>query len=123
MTDKTTKKTVVKASAGKQVKAAPEKAAGKGEAAAPAAAAKAAPKANAAPKAKASVSNAKADVAAAAPAAAGTATFSNAAPTSEVPADVVARKAYEIFVSEGHPHGRDQEHWFRAEAELRGVSV
>jgi hypothetical protein len=31
-----------------------------------------------------------------------------------------AQRAYEIWESEGRPHGRDQEHWARAEAELNG---
>lgn len=32
--------------------------------------------------------------------------------------DAVAQRAYEIFEREGRPHGRDVEHWLRAEAEL-----
>lgn len=34
-------------------------------------------------------------------------------------ADAVARRAYELFLSEGRPHGRHLEHWFQAESELR----
>lgn len=30
----------------------------------------------------------------------------------------VSRKAYEIWEAEGRPHGRDQEHWHRARAEV-----
>jgi len=30
----------------------------------------------------------------------------------------IARRAYEIWLNEGGPHGRDQDHWFRAEREL-----
>ena len=32
----------------------------------------------------------------------------------------VRRRAYEIYESQGRPHGRDQEHWQQAEAEVRG---
>ena len=46
----------------------------------------------------------------------------NAAPpvTSAAPrpADVAAR-AYEIWQQSGCPHGKDKEHWFQAERELR----
>jgi hypothetical protein len=31
-----------------------------------------------------------------------------------------AQRANEIWESEGRPHGRDQEHWNRAESELNG---
>ena len=30
----------------------------------------------------------------------------------------ILRRAYEIWESEGRPHGRDKLHWFLAEAEL-----
>lgn len=30
----------------------------------------------------------------------------------------VARKAYEIWEAEGRPHGKDQDHWHRASAEV-----
>jgi hypothetical protein len=30
----------------------------------------------------------------------------------------IAQRAFEIWDREGRPEGRDQEHWFRAEAEL-----
>jgi Protein of unknown function (DUF2934) len=33
-----------------------------------------------------------------------------------------AELAYRIWESEGRPHGRDQEHWARAEAEVNGGS-
>ncbi|MBU1176401.1 MAG: DUF2934 domain-containing protein [Alphaproteobacteria bacterium] len=33
--------------------------------------------------------------------------------------DQIAERAFEIWEIEGKPHGRDQEHWERAEAELR----
>lgn len=47
----------------------------------------------------------------------------NTAPPVQVqgaarPGDVAAR-AYEIWQQSGCPHGQDQEHWFRAEQELR----
>jgi hypothetical protein len=32
--------------------------------------------------------------------------------------DQVAARAYEIYLEEGRPEGRDLEHWTRAEAEL-----
>lgn len=32
----------------------------------------------------------------------------------------IRRRAYEIWVSEGHPDGKDMEHWIRAEAEIAG---
>jgi hypothetical protein len=31
---------------------------------------------------------------------------------------LIARRAYEIWEGEGRPHGRDREHWLRAEAEV-----
>ncbi len=31
----------------------------------------------------------------------------------------IAERAYEIFLSRGGEHGRDQEDWFQAERELR----
>ena len=34
------------------------------------------------------------------------------------PADVASR-AYELWLESGCKHGNDQEHWFRAEQELR----
>jgi hypothetical protein len=30
----------------------------------------------------------------------------------------ILQRAYEIWESEGRPHGRDKAHWFMAEAEL-----
>ena len=33
--------------------------------------------------------------------------------------DDIAARAYELFLVEGGPHGRDVEHWLRAEHELR----
>jgi hypothetical protein len=35
---------------------------------------------------------------------------------------LIARRAYEIWEGEGRPHGRDREHWLRAEAEV-GTSI
>jgi hypothetical protein len=32
----------------------------------------------------------------------------------------VAARAYELWEKSGHAHGKDQEHWFQAERELRG---
>lgn len=34
--------------------------------------------------------------------------------------ELIARRAYEIWEREGHPHGRSWQHWLQAEAELRG---
>lgn len=31
----------------------------------------------------------------------------------------IAQRAYEIWTREGRPEGKDQEHWLRAEEELR----
>ena len=35
------------------------------------------------------------------------------------PADKIAARAYEIWVRNGQPDGRDQQNWLDAEAELR----
>jgi hypothetical protein len=32
--------------------------------------------------------------------------------------DLVARRAYEIWLAQGRPHGLDKEHWLAAEKEL-----
>ncbi|HEY8596474.1 MAG TPA: DUF2934 domain-containing protein [Devosiaceae bacterium] len=39
------------------------------------------------------------------------------------PEDKISRKAYEIWEAEGRPHGRDRDHWHKAEAELAGEPV
>jgi hypothetical protein len=48
----------------------------------------------------------------------------NAAPPVTKPgraeATDVAARAYELWEQSGHSHGKDQEHWFQAEHELRG---
>jgi hypothetical protein len=41
--------------------------------------------------------------------------------SAAVPPDRVAARAYEIWVASGRPSGRDQDHWFQAERELRGA--
>jgi hypothetical protein len=33
--------------------------------------------------------------------------------------EAIRQRAYEIWLSEGRPHGRDRIHWLRAEAEIR----
>ncbi len=38
--------------------------------------------------------------------------------TQMISRDQIAERAFEIWEKEGHPDGRDQEHWQRAEAEL-----
>ncbi len=34
--------------------------------------------------------------------------------------DQIRQRAYELYEQEGRQEGRDQEYWFRAEAEVRG---
>ncbi len=34
--------------------------------------------------------------------------------------DRIRQRAYELYEQEGRQEGRDQEYWFRAEAEIRG---
>jgi DUF2934 family protein len=34
--------------------------------------------------------------------------------------EAIQRRAYELYEQEGRIHGRDQEHWLRAEAEVAG---
>lgn len=115
MSETTKKKTVAKASAGKQVKASPQKTPEQ-------AAAKSPVKAAAKPKPTAV---AKPIAAAAAPRSNTKASKVTVSPhkSRDLSPDVVARKAYEIYSREGHQHGRDQDHWFRAEEELRNVLV
>ncbi len=48
-----------------------------------------------------------------------TATAKKTAQVSNVD-EVIRRRAYEIYEQEGCIHGRDQEHWLRAEAEVAG---
>ncbi len=38
-------------------------------------------------------------------------------------ATAIAQRAYEIWKESGCPNGRDQEHWFRAERELRSKTT
>jgi hypothetical protein len=47
-----------------------------------------------------------------------------ATPITSIPnhADI-AHRAYELFLAGGAMHGRDLEHWLRAESELRDRSV
>ena len=35
----------------------------------------------------------------------------------------IANRAYELFLASGAAHGRDLEHWLRAESELRNRSI
>lgn len=37
--------------------------------------------------------------------------------------DPIAQRAYEIWQESGCPHGKDQEHWFRAEREIRAKTT
>jgi hypothetical protein len=41
---------------------------------------------------------------------------------SNVGREAIARRAYEIWESEGRPEGQAMEHWFRAVSELKGQS-
>jgi hypothetical protein len=41
-----------------------------------------------------------------------------AAPEAESHDDRIRRRAYQIWEEEGWPHGRDAEHWSRAEREI-----
>ncbi|MFT3781465.1 MAG: DUF2934 domain-containing protein [Nibricoccus sp.] len=34
----------------------------------------------------------------------------------------VSRRAFEIWLQEGQPHGRDMEHWYQAERQLLGLT-
>ena len=36
-----------------------------------------------------------------------------------LPHDLIAMRAYELYLGDGSPQGRDVEHWLRAESELR----
>lgn len=42
-----------------------------------------------------------------------------AATVSTIAPGTIAQRAYEIWQESGCPNGMDQEHWFRAERELR----
>ena len=37
--------------------------------------------------------------------------------------EMIRRRAYELFQQSGARHGQDQEHWFRAESEIRSKSA
>lgn len=39
-------------------------------------------------------------------------------PTDEALRQKIEQRAYEIWENEGGPHGRDFDHWLRAEAEI-----
>ena len=110
MTEITKTKAVAKASAAKETKTSTVKAA----TSKPTAVKAVAPKA-VAPKAKPTSGKPKA--------AAVKATGAGGTRMMDLSPEAVARKAYEIFVCEGHQHGSDQDHWFRAESELRGQSA
>ena len=42
-------------------------------------------------------------------------------PESDVTHAQIALRAYELFMQEGFTHGRDVDHWLRAERELKSV--
>ncbi|MCG5051321.1 MAG: DUF2934 domain-containing protein [Myxococcales bacterium] len=125
MIDKTTKKTVAKASAGKQVKAVEAKPVAKTRAKAASAKPAVAPPEEAPQVPAASPDLAPVMPQAEKPKSSATARRPKAAvtlaPLPLAPSwDDVARRAYEIFEREGHTHGNDQDHWYRAEFELGG---
>jgi hypothetical protein len=43
--------------------------------------------------------------------------------TIEMPFDVVAHRAYELFLERGGEHGHDVEDWLKAEREVRETSI
>ena len=45
-------------------------------------------------------------------------TLAASATKSSATSEMVALRAYEIYLEEGRPEGRELEHWIRAEAEL-----
>ena len=47
------------------------------------------------------------------------ATTAPASPKPTVTRDQIAKRAYEIWVAKGRPHGKDLENWQQAERELR----
>lgn len=49
---------------------------------------------------------------------------STTASTATVPGqDPIALRAYQIWQESGCPHGKDKEHWFRAEREVRAATT
>ena len=46
-----------------------------------------------------------------------------AAPESPALSAEIAKRAYEIWLNEGAGHGRDLDHWLRAERELAGLPL
>ncbi len=46
-----------------------------------------------------------------------------AAPRSPDLSAEIAKRAYEIWLNEGAGHGRDLDHWLRAERELAGLPL
>lgn len=67
----------------------------------------------------ATVQRSKAPAAAAPAKTNGGKTAGGTAPTQTLTAGAIAQRAYEIWKESGCPNGKDQEHWFRAERELR----
>jgi hypothetical protein len=49
--------------------------------------------------------------------------MSTAASLSSLTHADIANRAYELFLASGAAHGRDLEHWLKAESELRARSV
>jgi hypothetical protein len=47
-------------------------------------------------------------------------TSSSSLSTSQMPAEAVSRRAYELWEQDGRPEGRDLQHWLQAEQEVRG---
>ena len=44
----------------------------------------------------------------------------SAAPKPKADAEAIRARAHAIWVEEGRPHGRDEDHWHRARRELDG---
>jgi hypothetical protein len=44
-------------------------------------------------------------------------------PAEKPSSDVIARRAYEIWLASGQPHGQHEAHWLAAERELGGAAA
>ncbi|MES2695286.1 MAG: DUF2934 domain-containing protein [Verrucomicrobiota bacterium] len=48
-----------------------------------------------------------------------TSSTTNSSASTDLSADAISNRAYELWENEGRPEGSDQRHWFQAEQELR----
>src|SRR3954471_11104058 len=65
------------------------------------------------------------DVTEAKPPTSARATAPQTLPVSETPRNAeeeIRRRAYELYEQDGHQHGRDRDHWLRAETEVLGTT-